>query len=698
MDRYVPLPPLPARISRLNDLACDLWWSWNPRAREVFRSLDYPLWRFTDHNPVLLLHLIDVERLDYAAADAHFLGLYDEAMAALDHVRAGAGTWWAESRHSGAPIAWISEQFALHQSLPVHTTPEGVVSGDFCKEASDLGVPFVGVGLMFPRAHPHQRLSEDGWQHERIEYIDWSDAPVRPATRPDGSLCRVTVKIASSDVHAAVWQVRVGRATVYLLDTQVEPNADWDRELSGRRCADDPDLALRQSVLLGAGAVATLEQMNIQPATWHLASAHATTVVLERLNRLVAAGQPFEQAMMAVRASTVFSARSDMPSEADAFGFADFDRQLALAWPSLIPHRDAVLGWGRYQTDRGEAFNAGVLGARVASTVHIVESAQAREGSWRSLNTPDARPDAAAPSTEGVHLSSWISADLARIFDGWLGSDWRDAQDDETTWQKLAGVPDDALWSVRQRLRGYLLDFMRERARRRWGKDRATAGRLVALGTLFDGSTLTIGCAPRFDGSTQAERLFHDVERLARIVNEARQPVQILFAGRAESGHDAAKHQVQRIFRQIVDPMFGGRLAFLEDYDLHVARLMVQGCDAWLSLPTYRGGPSLGAIKAAVNGVPHIGPASAWVAGAFDGGNGWMLNPRGRDDGAYARCLYALIEDRLVPDFYARDRANVGVAWAGIMRRTLMAALPRFSARRAVKAWAAGPPLVGSTG
>lgn len=671
MDRYVPLPPLPARINRLNDLACDLWWSWNPRGREVFRTLDYPLWRFTDHNPVLLLHLVEVERLDYAATDTHFLGLYDEAIAALDRVRGGAGTWWAERCPAVAPIAWISEQFALHQSLPVHTTPAGVVSGDFCKEASDLGVPFVGVGLMFPRAHPHQRLSEDGWQQERVEYIDWSDAPVGPAIRPDGSPCRVTIKIAASDVHAAVWQVRVGRATVYLLDTHVEPNADWDRELSGRRCANDRDLVLRQSVLLGAGAVAVLEQMNIQPSAWHLASGHATTVVLERLSRLVASGQPFEKAMMAVRASTVFNAHHDTPSEADAFGVADVERQLAVAWPSLTPHRDAVLECGRDPTDRGETFNAGVFGARVASM---------------------------APFADGVHLPSWISADLARIFDGWLGSDWRERQDDEATWQKLAAVPDDALWSVRQRLRGYLVDFMRERARRRWGRDRASGGRLVALGTLFDGSTLTLGCAPRFDGSTHAELLFHDVERLARIVNEARQPVQILFAGRAEPGHDAAKHHVQRLFRQIVDPLFGGRLAFLEDYDLHVARLMLQGCDAWLSLPPYRGGSSLGAIKAAVNGVPHIGPASAWVAGAFDGGNGWMLDTRGRDDGAHARVLYGLLEERLVPDFYSRDRTNVGVAWAGIMRRTLMAALPRFSARRAVKAWAAGPPLVGSTG
>ena len=697
MDRYVPLPPLPVRIGRLNELAYDLWWSWNPRAREVFRSLDYPLWRFTDHNPVLLLHLVEVERLEYAATDAEFLRLYDAAVAALDTVRAGAGTWWASLGRQGATIAWIARQFALHQSLPVHTTAEGVISGDFCKEASDLGVPLVGVGLMYPRAYPHQRLSEDGWQHDRVEYIDWSDAPVGPALRPDGTPCKVTVRVGASDVHATVWQVRAGRATVYLLDTDVDANADWDRDLSARRCTDDPDVALRQSVLLGAGAVSILDQMGIEPAIWHLAAGHATTVVLERLSRLVASGHSFAEATALVRASTVFSSRSDAPCESDDFSFAALERYLAAAWPSLAPHRSSVLGFGRHQTPRGETFNGGVLGARAAASVHVVESADVR-GAWRAVQeTAHGAEQPPQTSSEGVHLSSWISADLAHVFDRWLGDDWRERQDDEATWTKLASVPDEELWSVRQRLRGYLVDFMRERARRRWAKDRASGTRLVALGTLLDGSTLTIGCVPRFDGSMHTELLFHDVERLARLLTEARQPVQIVVAGRAESGHDGAKHHVQRVFRQIADPVFGGRLAFLEDYDLHVARLMLQGCDAWLSVPPYRGGPSLGAIKAAVNGVPHIGPASAWVAGAFTGANGWMLDVRARDE-ALARAIYSVIEERLVPDFYSRDKANVGVAWAGIMRRTIMAALPRFSARRAVKQWAAGPPLVGSAG
>src|SRR5687767_5185781 len=465
MDRYVPLPPLPERVSRLNELAYDLWWSWNARAREVFRTLDYPLWRFTDHNPVLVLHLVEAERLEYAAADPEFLRLYDEAVAALDVIRAGAGTWWAKQGTPTGPVAWISPQFALHQSLPVHATAEGVISGDFCKEASDLGVPFVGVGLMYAREYPHQRMSADGWQEGRIEYVDWSDAPIGPALSADGTPCRVSVQIGESTVHAAVWRARAGRATVYLLDTEDEANAPWDRELSSRQTTDDPESAFRRAVFLGVGAVAVMELLRVDPGMWRLAGGHATAVILERLHRLVKEGRSFEEALATVRATTVFGARSDAPAAHAAFSFAAVERCLSSTWPALAPHRTAVLALGRHGTDRGETFNGSVLGARATGAVEV--------------------------SLEGVHLATWISADLARLFEQWLGIDWREVQDDESAWTKLADVPDAELWAVRQRLRGYLVEFMRDRARRRWAKEQASGAGLVSLGTLFDANALT---------------------------------------------------------------------------------------------------------------------------------------------------------------------------------------------------------------
>jgi glycogen phosphorylase len=693
MHRYVPLPPLPARIGRLNELAYDLWWSWNASAREVFRDLDFPLWRFTDHNPVLLLHLVEPDRLEFAAADPDFLRLYDAAIAALDVVRAGAGTWWAEQAAARVPIAWIAPQFALHQSLPVTVTADGVVSGDCCKEASDLGVPFVGVGLMFPRAHKHQRMTADGWQEESVEYLDWSDAPVRPALCDDGAVCQFTITLGANPVHICVWQVRAGRASVYLLDADVRDNAPWDRELSSRRCRGDAESLLRQSVLLGAGAVAALDRLGIEPGMWHLAGAAATPVILERLHRRVAGGESFADALMAVRSSTVFSARENTPAAQGSFSFASVERTIHATWPALSAQREALLAAGRQEVARHDMFNASVFGARGASRVLIVETADEAAETARieqELSADD--PGAAA---EGVHLSTWMSSELAAVLDTWIGASWRDTQDDPLTWERLDALPDDVLWALHGRLRGYLVDFMRDRARSRWVRDQAGGSSLVAVGTLFDASALTIGCAPRFDAHGNAEVLFQDADRLARIATAARHPVQFVFAGRADAADDAGKHHLQRLFRHTLDPAFGGRLAFLEDYDLHVARLMVQGCDVWLSAPPHAGAPSLGAMKAAVNGVPHVGQPSAWHAGAFTGENGWLIDSTGgRDaasqDAASARALYALIEERIVPAFYERDRNGVPVAWVRTLRQTLRAGLPRCCARRMVKVSALG--------
>ncbi|HVL69991.1 MAG TPA: alpha-glucan family phosphorylase [Vicinamibacterales bacterium] len=654
MERYVPLPPLPARIGRLNELAYDLWWSWNPVAREVFRDLDYPLWRFTDHNPVLLLHLVEPERLEFAANDTAFLDLYDRAVAELDAIRAGTGSWWHRRQSAGGPIAWIAPRFALHQSLPVHATADAVVAGEFAREASDLGLPFVGVGLMYPRAYPHQRLTPEGWQQEAVEYIDWSDAPITPATRPDGSPCTFTLPVGGTHLHVAVWQVCAGRSRVYLLDTDVADNAPWDRDLSSRAPGGDADVMLRQSVLLGAGAVAALERLEIEPAVWHLAGGQAALVILDRLDRLLASGVKFLEASSQVRASTRFSARVDTPAAAEAVSFGALERHMAFTWPALAAHRPAVLGLGGHETDRTPVFNGAVLAARQSAAVAV--------------------------ATEGVHLPSWISADLARLFDAHVDPAWRGRQDDAALWAALAAIPDEDLWGVRQRLRGYLVDFMRERARRRWAREQASGSRLVALGTLLDAQTLTIGCAPRFGDGGNADSLFHDVDRLARIVTAARHPVQVVFAGRVDGGDEAGKHHVQRAFRQTMDARFGGRLAFLEDYDLHVARLMVQGCDLWLTPPPHAGGPSLGGAKAAVNGVPHAGPRGAWYAvpAAGSGQHGWVVED--------ARAVYGLIEEQIVPAFYERDRTGLPTRWTSIVRATLASALPAFTARRVLMA------------
>jgi glycogen phosphorylase len=695
MDRYVPLPPLPPRVSRLNELAYDLWWSWNPQAREVFRDLDYPLWRFTDHNPVLLLHLVEPDRLEHAATDPAFLNLYDTAVAGLDLVRSGTGTWWA--RHAAASsraVALITPRVALHQSLPVDTDAAGVLAAECFKEASDLGVPLVGVALMYPRGYAHQRLTAEGWQQDAYEYIDWSDAPIRPALRADGGCCEFKIQLGAADVNVVVWQVRAGRVTLYLLDTDVPGNTPWDRELASGWFLGDPDMCARQAVLLGSGAVAALDALEIQPAVWHLAEGLSTFVSLERINRAVSCGASLEEAVSQVRATTLFSTREPEPNRRDAVAFATLHRQIGTAWTALAGARDSLLKLGEFDTGRGGAFHPYVFG-RATSSVVVVPEGPAGAKAPAHSSTPGEPPAVLRRVPEGIHLPTWISADLAAVFEQAVGPDWRDRQDDPAAWTGLQRIPDRALWDVRERLRGYLIEFMRVRARRCWSRERASGTRLVALGTLLDASALTIGFAQPFGEGRGPEFLFSDPARLAHILTAARRPVQFVFAGRAHPADDAGKHHLQRLFRHALDPAFGGRLAFLEDYDLHVARLLVQGCDVWLGTPRRSAPALIGGIQAAVNGAPHLGIRDAWWPDGWTGRNGWVVDggtsgDAAARDAADARALYQLLEDRIVPAFYERERDGLPQRWLPIVKEAIVSSVPRFCARRMVKALAEG--------
>jgi starch phosphorylase len=487
--------------------------------------------------------------------------------------------------------------------------------------------------------------------------------------------------------------VRAGRVTVYLLDTDLQENSAWDRELSGGAFAEDSDARLRQSLLLGAGAVRALDALSIEPAAWHLANGTSAFVVAERLQRMVASGESFAEALAIVRHTTTFTTRDARPSRADAFPFSALDRQVGTVWPSLSETRDQLMELGRHDGDRGPSFNTSVFALRSASVANVPDTAAgSASAAWQSAAAP-ATTIAIRTIADGVHVPTWISRDLADLLTEHIGDGWRDLQDETAVWEAVRRIPDSELWAVRQRLRGYLIDFMRDRARRRWTREQGVTSRLVALGTLLDGSTLTIGFARRFTDGTRADLIFHDTERLARMVTASRRPVQFVFAGKAHPGDETGKHLLQRTFKQALEPAFGGRIAFLEDYDLHVARLLVQGCDVWLSTPPPGGHASVGGLKAAINGVPHLATPAAWWADGWTGTNGWMIDggraaDRAAQDVADARALYTLLEEQVVPAFYGRDRGGAPTRWVALIKEAIAAAMPRSCARRAVKAFA----------
>jgi starch phosphorylase len=693
------LSAIPERLHRLPELATDLWWTWNTPAREVFRRLDYPLWRQTAHNPVLMLRLVSPEMVALASKDERFLGVYDAAVDALDAARAAADTWW---RHrfpeANGTIAYFSAEFALHQSLPIYAGGLGVLAGDHCKEASDLGIPLIGVGFMYPQGYFHQSVSAEGWQQELYERLNWADAPIEPAITPDGKPCIVAVPLGNRSVLVSVWSVRLGRVKLYLLDTDLEENAPWDRELSARLYGGDRETRIQQEIILGIGGVRALKAMGAEPSVWHLNEGHAAFVVLQRIRDLIEQGKSFDTALQEVRQTTMFTTHTPVPAGHDAFPFSLVETHLAGAWGTLGSYRDAFLALGQYDNGSGSLFNMTALALRAAGTVNAVSQlhGQVTRQMWGPIwgNVPDdQRPVRAI--TNGIHVPTWLSAELSRLFDDHLGGDWRDRHDDPTVWDRVLEIPDEELWAVRSALRNYLFAFIRERARSRWKEEHVTAARVVAAGTLLDPNALTIGFARRFTGYKRPELIFHNPDRLISILTAARRPVQIVFAGKAHPADEMGKHHLQQVYRRAIDPMFGGRVAFVDDYDLHVAHFLVQGCDIWLNTPRKpleASGTS--GMKACINGVPHMSIGDGWWAEGYSGRNGWLIEgkPHNQDaesvDRSDAEALYQLLEQEVVPTFYNRDPNGIPCAWLAIVREAIRTVTPRFSARRMVKQYA----------
>jgi glycogen phosphorylase len=569
-----------------------------------------------------------------------------------------------------------------------------VLAGDHCKEASDLGVPLIGIGFMYPQGYFHQRVTAEGWQEEIYEQLNWADAPIEPATTPDGQPCVTAVPLGDRTVLVAVWRVRLGRVKLYLLDTDLEENAPWDRSLSARLYGGDRETRVQQEIILGIGGVRALRALGSDPSIWHLNEGHAGFVVLQRIREFVDQGMTFDDALEEVRRTTVFTTHTPVPAGHDAFNFQLVEKHLAGAWGSLGGHRARFLALGEYDNGSGPEFNMTALVLRASSAVNGVSAlhGQVTREMWVSI-WPGKRVDEVPVDslTNGVHVPTWVAAEMSDLFARYLGTDWVERHDDTTMWDRVLDIPDEELWSIRSDLRLYMMAFILERARALWTDDRVSASRVLAAGTMLDANSLTIGFARRFTGYKRPDLVFRDPDRLARILNAPGRPVQLVFAGKSHPADDNGKHRLQGVYRNALDPRFAGRIAFLADYDLHVAHFLVQGCDVWMNnprKPLEASGTS--GMKASINGVPHLSIGDGWWAEAYNGKNGWLIDggvsgEENAVDNADADALYRLLEEDVVPRFYDRGNDNVPHRWLSVVKEAIRTVAPRFSTRRMVK-------------
>lgn len=694
-------PALPKRIRRLGELAYNLWWSWHPEAQDLYEEIDLTAWRALDHNPVRLLQVIPRKKLNAVIQRKGYLDRYDRVLAEFDAYMATKDTWFA--RHypqlADKTVAYFSMEFGLHEALPVYAGGLGVLSGDHAKEASDLGLPFVCVGFLYQLGYFRQRITEDGWQESIYDRLELDCVPIRPVVDTEGHNITIAVDLPGRPVSARLWSVRVGRVMLYLLDTDIDQNEQQDRALTSRLYWSDLELRMSQEIVLGIGGVKALRALGVDPAVWHMNEGHSAFLGLERLRERVQAGMAFDKALAEVRGSTVFTTHTPVPAGNDAFPVWMVEKYFWNYWDQLGLSREQFMGLALHELPWGPTFSMSVLGLNLANYRNGVSElhGEVSRKMWHFLWPDRSEEDVPIlPVTNGIHTATWLATRLHRLYDRYLGRDWMEHLDELAVWEKIDTIPDEALWEVRKHLKRRLMAFIRDRARVRWQHGEALPVQTVASGVLLDPYVLTIGFARRFATYKRATLFMRDVERLERLLLSEDRPLQIIFAGKAHPNDDPGKKFVQEIYRLVKSPEIGGRIAFIENYDLNVARYMVQGVDVWLNTPRRPHEASgTSGEKAAINGVLNFSVLDGWWREAYNGDNGWTIgdeteygDPEQQDE-ADADSLYSTLENDIIPLYYETEGNGVPHGWLRRMKDSIRTLAPIFSTRRMVKEYAA---------
>ena len=690
---------LPKRINRLGELAFNLWWVWNPEAQKLYSEIDITLWNEINHNPVMFLDRIDRASLNAASDDRNYLKIYDQVMALYDEYISAEKTWFSEkfADMEDKEIAYFSFEFGLHESLPVYAGGLGVLSGDHLKEASDLGLPLIGVGFIYRQGYFSQHITEDGWQETRNYYLNLDSMPLLPLSDKEGDPLMVSVQLPGRLVWARLWEIQVGRVSLYLLDSDLEKNSASDRQLTARLYSNDLEIRISQEILLGIGGAKALKLLGHEPNVWHMNEGHSAFLSVQRLRDYVKEeGVTYEDAVEKVRKTNIFTTHTPVPAGIDQFPLWMMDKYFSNLWPEMNLTREQFIDLGRHVQPWGENFSMPVLALKLSEYANGVSELHGRVSRemWNFLwpNLDEANVPI-SHITNGVHIGSWMAQDLRNLYDKYLGPDWLVSADDPAIWDKIYEIPDEELWFVHQRLKDRLIGFINQRARQQWLSNKYHPVQIIAGGVLLDKYALTIGFARRFATYKRGYMLMEDFDRLLNIINNAERPVQVIFSGKAHPADEAGKLIIQQIYRAVKDARTGGRLVFLEDYDMNIARYMVQGVDIWLNTPRRPNEASgTSGMKCAMNGGLNFSILDGWWREGYNGENGWKIgDEKVYEDAAVqdkeeAEDLYNVLENRIIPLFYEEQFSHIPSSdWIGRMKESIRTLTPQFSMTRMVR-------------
>jgi starch phosphorylase len=688
---------LPEKFKRLSDIAYNLWWSWHPDAIDLYREIDLELWEKTGRNPVRFLQEISQKKLQAKLTDSEYMNRLDKVVAAFDSYMSEADTWYSQNHPDIADkrIAYFSAEYGLNEVLPIYSGGLGVLSGDHCKSASDLGIPFTAIGLFYRQGYFSQRINRDGWQETVFNDLNVSQLPMLPVLNPSGEQVRINITFAGRTVYARIWKVQIGRINLFLMDTDVSGNSEHDRSLTARLYGGDQETRIQQEIFLGIGGIRVLDTLGIQADVYHMNEGHSAFMGLELIRKMVNEKQlSFSEARKVVENSAVFTTHTPVPAGNDVFPLYMMDKYFGDFWGQLGLSRHDFLELGLKKQD-DQNFNMTVLALSLAgrkngvSRLHGAVSRKIFGEVWPETPENDVP---ISHVTNGIHTLTWLSPSIKKLYDRYLEKDWYKRLYQNETFTGVDSIPDEELWASHVELKNKLIAFIRDRMKQQKLANGESMESVRQVDNFLNPNALTIGFARRFATYKRANLIFRNLARIQKILNDPERPMQIIFAGKAHPA-DGPAHDVIKNINDIARMEgFYGKVILLENYNMTVARKLVQGVDVWMNnprRPLEASGTS--GQKVCINGVINFSILDGWWCEGYNGENGWVIGDEtefdneNTQDNVDSESIYDTLEQKIIPLFYNLNEKGIPTQWVRIMKNSIRSLTWNYSTDRMVK-------------
>ena len=697
-NRITVNPQLPKRIEKLSEIANNLWWSWNTEFLRLFQRIDGDLWEESNKNPVKFLKHVSQERLEAVTKDIGFLKEYDKVVLNFDGYMNSKNTWFSKKypEEKNDLIAYFSAEYGIDETIPIYSGGLGILSGDHLKSASDLGIPLVAVGLLYKNGYFNQKINGNGDQETEYNNIDLYDLPINPVKDDKGEDLTIYVKFPKRRLYLKVWQINVGRVKLYLLDSDIDINAEEDRGTTAKLYGGDQEMRIRQEIILGMGGVNTLKKLGLTPTVYHMNEGHSAFLNLELIKNTIRDKQvSFDIARDIASSKTVFTTHTPVPAGNDIFPIQLVEKYFKDFWPRLGLSREEFLMLGmKPGKDLAKGFNMGILALKIAgkkngvSKLHGAVSRELFGEVWPEIA---ANESPIGYVTNGIHTCSWLAPKMKELYNKYLIPYWQDNMHQDQVWEKIKNIPDEKLWNVHNERKIKLLKLVKISTTERLRRSGYSYEEINEIVSKLNPDALTIGFARRFATYKRATLIFKDLERITQILNNSEKPVQLIFAGKAHPADKEGQDLIRYIHQVSMMPQFKGKIFLLENYNIAMSRYLISGVDVWLNnprRPMEASGTS--GQKASVNGVVNFSVLDGWWAEGYNQKNGWTIGTNAEypsyeeQDIADSQSMYYTLENKIIPAYYAKDENGISKKWMQYMKNSIMSTAGKYSRARMV--------------